>query len=68
MTHQRTRCLQALSSPFPEGLPLFPGPGAVDPELQAVLKHSVELLCRWYGDSHQHGPRPHLSLVPGCTA
>ena len=67
MTHPRTRCLQALSSPFPEGLPLFPGPGAVDPELEAVLKHSAELLCRWYGESHQHGPRPHLSLVPGAA-
>ena len=67
MTHPRTRGLQALPSPFPEGLPLFPGPGAVDPELEAVLKHSAELLCRWYGESHQHGPRPHLSLVPGAA-
>ena len=67
MTHQRTRCLQALSSPFPEDLSLFPGPGAVDPELEAVLKHSAELLCRWYGESEQHGPRPHLSLVPGVA-
>jgi len=67
MAHQRTRCLQALSSPFPGDLPLFPGPGAVDPELEAVLKHSAELLCRWYGESDQHGPRPHLSVVPGAA-
>ncbi len=67
MTHQRTRCLQAPFSPFPDDLALFPGPSEVDPELEALLKHSAELLCRWYGETNEHGPRPHLSLVPGVA-
>ena len=56
----------ALAPPAPwarDALP-FASPDQLDPELQALLAASAELLCRWLASSGERSPLPALALTP----